>query len=133
MGKGSIANLASAAVVAASSFTMTVTDPGPLLSQVDKTRFDQLREWVPKAANCHSEEQAAPAQFTVSEPAPVLAASGAGASAAADEETGAADAWSHLPERLEGRVQRFGDAVDTDAIIPAVFMGCSPADMVKVG
>jgi homoaconitate hydratase len=30
-------------------------------------------------------------------------------------------------------LERFSDGVDTDAIIPAVFMGCSPADMVKYG
>ena len=35
----------------------------------------------------------------------------------------AADTWSHLPRSISGRVQRFGDGVDTDAIIPAQFMG----------
>jgi homoaconitate hydratase len=36
MGKGSLANLASAAVVAASSYSMTLTDPAPLLAKVDR-------------------------------------------------------------------------------------------------
>lgn len=38
MGKGSIANLASAVTVAASSFDMQVTDPRPLLELVDQVR-----------------------------------------------------------------------------------------------
>jgi homoaconitate hydratase len=38
MGKGSIANLASAVTVAASSFDMAVTDPRPLLALIDRVR-----------------------------------------------------------------------------------------------
>lgn len=41
MGKGSIANLASAVTVAASSFDMQVTDPRPLLELVDQVRHVQ--------------------------------------------------------------------------------------------
>jgi homoaconitate hydratase len=58
MGKGSIANLASAVTVAASSFKMEVTDPTPFLKLVDQKRF---RELVPKTR--------AP-KITISEPAP---------------------------------------------------------------
>jgi len=43
MGKGSIANLSSAATVAASSFEMKITDPRPYLDQIDRKKFDSLR------------------------------------------------------------------------------------------
>ena len=144
MGKGSLANLASAAVVAASSFSMTLTDPAPLLAAVDRARFDVLREWIASAspASCHGNAGGAPAGadgaplFRVSEPAPVLAAAAPAAGAAAEAEDPALsdpEVWKHLPTRVRGRVQRFGDMVDTDAIIPAQMMGCSPADMVHHG
>jgi len=133
MGKGSIANLASAAVVAASAFDMKVTDPSPYLSAIDPSRFTALRQWIQQPAACHSSSPAtssAPA-FTVTEPSPVLA----DPSAPVEEDPRLSDqsTWSHLPASVTGRVQRFGDAVDTDAIIPAQMMGCSPADMVKHG
>lgn len=132
MGKGSIANLASAAVVAASSFSMRVTDPTPFLAAVDQARYDQLREWIPSAASCHSTASSAevpPPSFEVTEPAPALAVPGAAGADAEPEAEGVNDpaVWAHLPSTIKGRVQRFGDGVDTDAIIPAQFMGCSPA------
>lgn len=42
MGKGSFGNVTCAAAVAASSFTMEVTDPLPLLDAIDKKRFQKL-------------------------------------------------------------------------------------------
>ena len=135
MGKGSIANLASAAVVAASSFNFTVTDPAPLLAAVDPARYDALRQWAPSAATCHGATAAAaePAPtFSISEPRPLLAgdvaAAGADPAALSDPAV-----WDYLPATVVGTVQRFGDGVDTDAIIPATFMGCSPADIVRYG
>lgn len=135
MGKGSIANLASAAVVAASAFDMTVTDPAPYLAAIDQARFTALRQWVRQPAACHGSagggSTGAEASFTVTEPAPALVEAGG----AVEEDPRLADAavWGHLPQAVSGLVQRFGDAVDTDAIIPAQMMGCSPADMVKHG
>jgi homoaconitate hydratase len=136
MGKGSIANLASAAVVAASAFDMVVTDPAPYLAAIDGARYAALRQWIQQPAACHGSATAGAAgagdfPFTITEPAPALVAPGA----PVEEDPRLADAavWSHLPTTVRGVVQRFGDAVDTDAIIPAQMMGCSPADMVKHG
>ena len=132
MGKGSIANLASAAVVAASAFDMTVCDPAPYLAAIDPARYAALRQWVQQPAACHGGASASgEVAFTIAEPTPVLVEAGA----AAEEDPRMADpgVWGHLPSSLRGRVQRFGDAVDTDAIIPAQFMANSPADMVKHG
>jgi homoaconitate hydratase len=124
MGKGSIANLASAAVVAVSALGMRVTDPSPYLAAVDRARYDELRQWIPSASS-----STAPALFTVTEPAPAVA------QVEAEDDPALHDpaTWSFLPSNVSGRVQRFGDMVDTDAIIPAQMMGCSPADMVKYG
>jgi homoaconitate hydratase len=60
MGKGSVANLASAAVVAASAMGMAVADPAPLLARIDRARYDALRSWIPAVGGCHS-TAAAPA------------------------------------------------------------------------
>jgi homoaconitate hydratase len=49
MGKGSIANICSAATVAASSFTMTVQDPTELLSNVSKDLFEGQIDYLPRA------------------------------------------------------------------------------------
>ena len=141
MGKGSLANLASAAVVAASALAMAVTDPAPYLARIDRARFDALRQWIPQPALCHSSSsgsssEAKPAPpaptFTVSEPAPALVAAGA-PPAVDDPRLADPSVWASLPTSVRGRVQRFGDMVDTDAIIPAQMMGGSPADMVRYG
>ena len=136
MGKGSLANLASAAVVAASALGMTLADPEPLLARVDRARYDALRQWIPQPSLCHSASEAPraaappPPTFAVSEPAPTLVDAGA-PPAAEDPRLADPAVWASLPTAVRGRVQRFGDMVDTDAIIPAQMMGCSPADMVK--
>lgn len=111
MGKGSIANLASAAVVAASSFSMTVTDPTPYLAKVDQARYDQLREWIPSAATCHSSTSASelpPATYIITEPSPPLAcASQQPDEASTGDNAGLTDpsVWAHLPSTIKGRVQ----------------------------
>jgi homoaconitase/3-isopropylmalate dehydratase large subunit/3-isopropylmalate dehydratase small subunit len=113
MGKGSIGNLASAATVAASSFDMTVRDPRELLNDIDPERYEQMLEiWKEKGE-----------PIIISEPNPTLVDSSS---------NGTADVAS-LPKFetvITGRVQRFGDHVDTDAIIPAEFMpGVSDEDL----
>eukprot|EP00026_Physarum_polycephalum_P001534 Phypoly_transcript_01536.p1 GENE.Phypoly_transcript_01536~~Phypoly_transcript_01536.p1 ORF type:complete len:1000 (+),score=173.08 Phypoly_transcript_01536:90-3089(+) len=105
MGKGSIANLASAACVAASSFTMTVQDPRPLLDAIDKVKYQEMLEiWIAKGE-----------AFEISEPHPTLVVSEGDASAKEDKALS-------MQQVVEGKVQRFGDNIDTDAIIPAEFM-----------
>ena len=42
MGKGAIGSITCTAVVAASSFSMVVTDPRPLLDQIDKGKLDRM-------------------------------------------------------------------------------------------
>ncbi|KAJ1929842.1 hypothetical protein IWQ60_000803 [Tieghemiomyces parasiticus] len=117
MGPGSIANLGSAATVAASSFGMEVTDPSELLNDIDRKRFEKMLElWLEKPVE----------SVTVSEPNPApvdsapTAADESEIAAAASTESGANSSFSTL---ITGKVQRFGDHVDTDQIIPAQAIG----------
>ena len=136
MGKGSIAWLGSAATVAASALSLEVSDPRQWLQQVDRDRYARLlgREPVdPPAA-------AAPAASTASSSTPAASTrdgSGSGGQvrgsggdpspgASATQPAGAAGA-----RQIEGRVQRFGDHVDTDAIIPGEF--CHLTDFSELG
>ncbi|KAJ2368878.1 hypothetical protein H4S02_010022, partial [Coemansia sp. RSA 2611] len=126
MGPGSIANLASAATVAASSFGMTVTNPRELMDLIDRERYNKMLDvWMDKAE-----------EITVSEPNPELEETRGetiasrntdGAGASSEESAGEPIDTSNF---ITGKVQRFEDHVDTDAIIPAQFMpGVSDEDL----
>jgi aconitate hydratase/homoaconitate hydratase len=102
MGAGSLAWLGSAATVAASSVEMKVKDPRPYLARIDQDRYEKL---------LHRDSQRRVPEVTLSEPTvqvePAKATSSAGAKASAT--------------RVRGKAQRFGDHIDTDAIIPGEF------------
>ena len=111
MGEGSLAWLASAATVAASALDMTVTDPRPLLANIDRDRLDAILQ----------RKRTRPIlEITVSEPEIVLAPA-----RASGHHSGAAGGT------VRGRVQRFGDSVDTDAIIPGEF--CHLTSLAELG
>jgi 3-isopropylmalate dehydratase small subunit len=103
MGEGSHAWLASGASVAASAASMTITDVRPILSRLDQSRFLSLLGRQPDAVvpEVRHEE---PRVETDGVAKTEHAAGGAAPSA-----------------RVRGQVQRFGDNVDTDAIIPGEF------------
>jgi aconitate hydratase/homoaconitate hydratase len=103
MGEGSLAHLASAAVVAASAPTLTVTDPRSLLADVAPDRFDRLLGRAP------------------ARPLPEVRASEPALSIGKATHAQAAPAVPAGSKVLRGRVARFGDHVDTDAIIPGQF------------
>jgi 3-isopropylmalate dehydratase small subunit len=102
MGEGSLAYLASAATVAASSLAMKITDPRTLLLRVSRERFDAIL----------GREGARLPEVTISEP-----------EVAVEKKTGGrVEAVGGGAEgTIRGRVQRFEDHVDTDAIIPGDF------------
>ncbi|KAG0058081.1 hypothetical protein BGZ89_001573 [Linnemannia elongata] len=114
MGKGAIGNLASAATVAASSFDMKIRNPRDLLDSIDRVRYEEmLEQWIEKGK-----------PVVYSEPVPILydEASADGSSLPAPPPSFSAT--------IKGRVQRFEDNIDTDAIIPAQFMpGTSDVDL----
>jgi len=107
MGDGSLAHLSSAATVAASAANMQITDPRELLSKIDQDRFRKiLGERKPRRAP----------EVQVVEP---QVAQASVASAGTAREGRAAD--KQRLAVISSRVQRFGDNVDTDAIIPGAF------------
>ncbi|KAI8891330.1 3-isopropylmalate dehydratase [Backusella circina FSU 941] len=104
MGRGSIGNICSAATVAASSFSMTVCDPQPLLDKIDIDYFDSVRSYWKNFNDAEAKS------ILYSEPKQKLTP--ISISGAYETET------SCLPEFISSKVQRFGNDVDTDAIIP---------------
>ena len=101
MGEGSLAWLASAATVAASALDMRLTDPRALLQRVDRDRLAAILQ--------RKDTRAAP-KITTADPQMAIEQR-----AAAEERAESAGSI------VRGKVQRFGDAVDTDAIIPGEF------------
>src|SRR5215211_1870696 len=102
MGPGSLAWLASAATLAASSVELKIADPRPYLERIDRDRFERLlfRDISKRAHEVRTREPEVR----------VARAERQHQNAAAGE-----------ARILRSRVQRFGDHVDTDAIIPGEF------------
>ena len=113
MGAGSLAWLASAAVVAASSGDMKVADPRPWLQRVDQGRYHSLLGRGPLEAPPEVATSTATAQPSAAQ----------GAHQAAPTEP--------VRQQISSRIQHFGDHIDTDAIIPGEF--CHLTDLVELG
>ncbi|KAK5175793.1 uncharacterized protein LTR77_000933 [Saxophila tyrrhenica] len=119
MGKGSIGNVTSAAAVAASSFTMRVTDPRPLLGLINEADYTSL---------IRTYNTDIPGTVTISEPEPRLASSPHLSKLGDGNGDSVRIARDQSP--IVGKIQRLEDNVDTDAIIPAEFMaGVDNADL----
>lgn len=113
MGKGSLAWLASASTVAASSLDLAVADPRPWLDRIDRDRY-----W----AMLGREPLSRPPEVSVDEPVP----------SGVRQAKGDAKAQSDAAEApISSKVQRFGDHIDTDAIIPGEF--CHLTDLAELG
>ena len=110
MGAGSLAHLASGATVAASALSMTATDPRPYIASIDRDRFHAL---------LGREARGATPEIRIIEPAIEVKPLGPAAKRS-DAQSGA--------RTLHGRVQRFGDHIDTDAIIPGEFCHLTTLD-----
>lgn len=109
MGPGSIANIASPATVAISSFFMSLQNPEEILSAIDMDEFDELRAYhrrISRSSPTYSEPETPASSllsYTHDYGTEILPE---------DEEP------STLPDIIQGRIQRFGANVDTDSIIP---------------
>jgi aconitate hydratase/homoaconitate hydratase len=115
MGPGSIAWLASAPTVAASSLDLVITDPRPLVAGISQAEFRSLLDAAPALPS-----------VTISEPAPdVSAAESNGSERVAVEET-----HDDTPA-IQGKAQLFGDHVDTDAMIPGEFCHLTEPEDIK--
>ncbi len=107
MGQGSLAHLASGATVAASAVGMKIADPRPLLAKVDRARYERILARKPPSGS-----------VAIGEPKAAVAKASGGAGAASGGAAGVA----------RGKVQRFDDNVDTDAIIPGEFCHLTQPD-----
>jgi 3-isopropylmalate dehydratase small subunit len=116
MGQGSLAWLATGVTVAASAVEMKLADPRPLLDRVDRDRFHRILERPSPSSRRAPDVRASEPEIQVAQPP-------AGATATAAAATAAPP--------LRGRVQRFGDDVDTDAIIPGEF--CHLTKLEEIG
>lgn len=105
MGKGSFGNITCAAVVAASSFGMKVTDPRPLLAKLDLERYRRLTKAGRPSISI------AP---VIDEPDPELS-SHAEVSSSIDEvvQLGASLGGGQASRLIRSTVQRFDENVDT--------------------
>lgn len=109
MGKGAIGSITCAAVVAASSFDMVVTDARPLLNQIDRVRLDRILG-SEKVSLTIAPEISEPDPYIASNITPVIAdGSTPTETAAFPGET----ANSSTGDVLQSKVQRFGENVDT--------------------
>lgn len=104
---GAIGNLASAATVAASAFEMKVTDPTPLIRKIDWERWNRLRRYRPS-------KESLSVQLCYVEPAGREAETHAVPSRAEGADTISTSAPSN--GRIQGKVQRLEDYIDTDAV-----------------
>ena len=108
MGDGSLAHLGSGATVAAAAPEMKIADPRPLLARVDQERFRRiLGQRKPRRTP------------EVQEIEPQVHLAPAGGTAPPAQQARRDD--RKRAGVIRSRIQRFGDNVDTDAIIPGQF------------
>jgi len=100
--KGSIGNLSTAAAVAVSSFDMRVQDPQPFINKIDWALFDRMRAQGGDISSV---------RFEYSDPSPLRIPS----LPIEQHQSGV----SELPTKISGKVQRFGDNIDTDMVGPS--------------
>lgn len=110
-GSGSIGHLASAATVAASSFEMKLVDPSDLLAAIDLSRWRQLT-----TASTHSDATSPKSDLIYVEPCG-CDYHRAGAQTQKQIEKPRLDIHGRgQTKSLQGKVQRLGDFVNTDAV-----------------
>ncbi|SMR53518.1 unnamed protein product [Zymoseptoria tritici ST99CH_1A5] len=122
MGKGAIGHICSAATVASSSFSMSLTDPRDLLRDVSQPLFQshllhcqraRTNRSPAKDMDIHAMSAPAETQPCYSNPKLHFIADHIPRSAPEEQHTG-----GRLTDTILGRIYRLGDFVDTDAIIP---------------
>lgn len=112
MGEGSLAWLASGPTVAAASLDMRVSDSRELLSSIDRDHFLRI---------LRRDQKRLPEVTTVE---PNICFSAPGPSAKSEP-------TARKTDLITGKIQRFGDHIDTDAIIPGPF--CHLTDHRELG
>ncbi|CAM1505960.1 Fc.00g115970.m01.CDS01 [Cosmosporella sp. VM-42] len=115
MGKGSFANLASAITVAASSFSMTVTDPSPLLKEIDLEIWGRYEDVVGrKSGREKSNEDLVVPEYLEPNFTHTVGRKIADSAVKRKE--------VKKKEPIQSRVVTLGDFIDTDALAPSEFL-----------
>ena len=108
MGPGSIGNISSAAVVAASSFSMSLTSPIPLLAQIDQSIYQ-----------CYKRDTTSQHQSSVQYVEPQVGSRSSTVATPHDEHTLAKDPSDESEQQfstIASRVITLEDFIDTDAV-----------------
>ncbi|KAI0425598.1 hypothetical protein F5Y09DRAFT_94947 [Xylaria sp. FL1042] len=152
MGPGSIGNIAAAATVAASSFTMKITDPQSLLDRLNPDEltkyllYNPIKDSPDILEKFHLQGEDEPGATAV-EGGNIPYYEPYGTDAEEDTSSSETDSLSlpstasspvqdHFPtnlnpnsaEIIKGKVMRLGDFIDTDAIIPTSFLHLCETD-----
>ncbi|KAL6903236.1 aconitase iron-sulfur domain-containing protein [Trichoderma evansii] len=134
MGQGSIGNLASAATVAASSFSMAVTNPQHFIDQISAERWEimtgrgslkgitsgQKPNWVEPASRGEDTTKEDEVRANLSATSMSQGNETSNISEEKTDESGQKDRNENTI--IYGKIQRLGDFVDTDALAPAQFL-----------
>jgi aconitase A len=130
MGTGAIGHISSAATVAASSFDMKITDPQPLLDKISQTRLLELLDYQSPSIPASKLQSRKPVSYV--EPSSVGIEAGENNTSPLprteldtelDEvkqegKVNQASSEAHPLAKaiLQGKIQRLGDFIDTDAV-----------------
>jgi 3-isopropylmalate dehydratase small subunit len=124
--QGSLANLGSAATVAASSFSMTISDPRPLLEAIDPAYLLDCLDYQPLVKE-GPETEAKQQSISYSEPYCIDSEKQeqVASQSPPDPEDKTMEDGGDAPiaagdgrDRIDGRVLPLGDFIDTDAVSP---------------
>ncbi|KAI9737429.1 MAG: hypothetical protein M1834_009583 [Cirrosporium novae-zelandiae] len=119
MGKGSFGNITSAAAVAASSFSMEITDPTPFLSQIDPNDLNQYFG-TSNFLQTHLETEVLP----VKEPNFSIRAS----QDVKEDKSPRPSIRTRSQKIIKGKIQVLDDFIDTDALAPIEFLVGAKSD-----
>ncbi|KAH8692803.1 mitochondrial putative aconitase [Talaromyces proteolyticus] len=135
MGPGSIANLASAATVAASSFSMQMSNPRELLDMIDRNKLKEYLGYEPseQISPVSGNSETDTSKLLFSEPYGTDEHTSNTTDRAIpnikpDTSDDVVFADEGLSTAIQGKVLKLGDFVDTDAIIPSKFLASSRTD-----
>ncbi|KAI1083697.1 hypothetical protein F5B20DRAFT_528141 [Whalleya microplaca] len=121
MGKGSIGNLGSAATVAASSFSMRITNPQSLIDHIDPVYWGSLKG----RGSLRNSAGPEPDYVEPASPPPATKLPDVPQNLSPNASSHSSEALHLGHERgpvIRGKVYQLGDFIDTDALAPAQFL-----------
>ncbi|KAI0006237.1 hypothetical protein F4779DRAFT_597114 [Xylariaceae sp. FL0662B] len=125
MGPGAIGNLASAATVAASSFSMKITNPQRLVDQIDPERWESLKGKGSLRTIAGPEPDYVEPASPPPSPPPATKPPSIDKYPSPNVQSHSSKVRDLEPKRgrmIRGKVFRLGDFIDTDALAPAQFL-----------